>query len=270
MKKFFGSLALAAALAGPAMAADMPLKAPPPVTYYDWSGFYLGFSAGWVNSHYNWQFTSPVAPVALRSFSDNVTDAIFDIHAGVQWQWYHIVIGGEVGYNIFGWGNHTNTLGGTAFGAFTLVVPAQTCQVAPRDILTAGGRLGWAWDNWLIYGTGGGAWGSVHSQIVGVTGALVDFSQDSRRSGWYAGGGFEYVLHRGPIVDVIVGAEYQHIDLKTDTHLSNLDAFVACPPGVFCRNISATEDIARARLTIKTHGWDIFYVPPPAAPAISK
>ena len=49
MKKFLlGSVGLAAMLAGPAMAADMPIKAPPPppVAYYDWSGAYIGFNAG--------------------------------------------------------------------------------------------------------------------------------------------------------------------------------------------------------------------------------
>ena len=44
--RFLGSLALAAMIAGPATAADLPYKAPPalPVAYYDWSGIYGGFS----------------------------------------------------------------------------------------------------------------------------------------------------------------------------------------------------------------------------------
>ena len=50
MKKFLlGSVGLVAMLAGPAaMAADMPIKAPPPppVAYYDWTGAYIGFNAG--------------------------------------------------------------------------------------------------------------------------------------------------------------------------------------------------------------------------------
>src|SRR5215471_5583900 len=42
-----GSVALAAAsLGGPALAADMPLKAPPPVVVYNWTGCYLGLSIG--------------------------------------------------------------------------------------------------------------------------------------------------------------------------------------------------------------------------------
>ena len=59
------------------------------------------------------------------------------------------------------------------------------------------------------------------------------------------------MLFRGVLADMIVGAEYQHIDLGTRLHLAPLDGFRACPPGVNCRNIGATEDIVRARLSLK-------------------
>jgi opacity protein-like surface antigen len=41
--------AISAIMAGSAFAADMPLKAPPPVLAYDWSGFYIGgvIGGGW-------------------------------------------------------------------------------------------------------------------------------------------------------------------------------------------------------------------------------
>ena len=35
----------------------------------------------------------------------------------------------------------------------------------------------------------------------------------SRNDGWYAGGGFDYMVHKGPLVDVIFGLEYQHYDV---------------------------------------------------------
>ena len=44
MKKLLlGSAGLAVLIAGPAIAADMQVKAPAPVAYYDWSGAYIGF-----------------------------------------------------------------------------------------------------------------------------------------------------------------------------------------------------------------------------------
>ena len=43
MKRLFlAGAAISAIMAGSAFAADMPLKAPPPVLAYDWSGFYIG------------------------------------------------------------------------------------------------------------------------------------------------------------------------------------------------------------------------------------
>ena len=49
MKKFLlGTLGLVA-MAAPALAADLPVKAPPPVLppMYNWSGFYIGGNGGW-------------------------------------------------------------------------------------------------------------------------------------------------------------------------------------------------------------------------------
>lgn len=55
MKKFLLASVALAAIAGPAMAADMPIKAPPPppVVYYDWTGAYIGFNAGSTWSHWS-------------------------------------------------------------------------------------------------------------------------------------------------------------------------------------------------------------------------
>ena len=34
-----------------------------------------------------------------------------------------------------------------------------------------------------------------------------------RNNGWYAGGGFDYMVHKGALVDVLLGVEYQHFDV---------------------------------------------------------
>ena len=67
MKKFLlGSVGLAAMLAGPAMAADMPVAPPPPpVVYYDWTGAYIGFNAGGV-----WYDVDRTFPNRRRPFSN--------------------------------------------------------------------------------------------------------------------------------------------------------------------------------------------------------
>src|SRR5262245_31639924 len=65
--------------------------------------------------------------------------------------------------------------------------------------------------------------------------------------------GFDYVVHKGALVDMIFGVEYQHFDLN------GARAFCVrpgCnPPAVRDFDLSATRDLVRARLTIKTQGF---------------
>ena len=82
------------------------------------------------------------------------------------------------------------------------------------------------------------------------------FSGQSRNNGWYAGGGFEYMVHKGPLVDVILGAEYQHFDVRSTTRLPTITVIGA--PNTFDQD--AKGDIVRARLTIKTQGYGYFEI----------
>src|SRR5882757_3130923 len=78
MKKFLlGSVALAAMIAGPAKAADMPLKAPPPVAIYTWTGCYVGVHVGGKASRANVHYgnnTITALPIAAGTVA---TDPIF-------------------------------------------------------------------------------------------------------------------------------------------------------------------------------------------------
>ena len=61
------------------------------------------------------------------------------------------------------------------------------------------------------------------------------------------------MVHKGALVDVIFGAEYQHFDVRSKT------AFCRTPgcnvPRSEDFNHDAVGDIVRARLTIKTQGY---------------
>jgi hypothetical protein len=35
-------------------------------------------------------------------------------------------------------------------------------------------------------------------------------------NGWYAGGGFDYLVHKGALVDVLLGVEYQHFEVSAE------------------------------------------------------
>ena len=140
-----------------------------------------------------------------------------------------------------------------ASGAGCITGSTQVCQVNSLPVYTLGGRLGWAWDKWLFYGSGGAAQGTVDTQLVNANGARFDFTNRPTYRGWYAGFGGEYLLNKGSFVDVILGLEYQHIDLGTQYNPSSADNFSASPPGVNGRNIAVKDDLVRFRVSLKTN-----------------
>jgi outer membrane immunogenic protein len=83
---------------------------------------------------------------------------------------------------------------------------------------TVRGRVGYAWDRFLIYGTGGFAYGQVNftanaaAEVVGVA-AAISTSQNNTRTGWTAGGGFEYAITK----NLTAKTEYLYVNLGTNT-----------------------------------------------------
>jgi outer membrane immunogenic protein len=296
MKKLLlGSLALAATLAGPAMAADMPLKAPPPpvAAFYDWSGFYLGASAGWiwttvdrsypnVGSFTNAQkctrgeyeqltcTTLPFNGVLDNNqglgFSTSRDEFVFDVHAGVQGQWGWLVLGveGEALACENECRSFTGVLPSPPFNEFT------SARHSINWMYTVGGRAGIAWDTLLFYVTGGGMYAGLHgtycntsagAPIVALCGPPQTLTQNGNSGNWgyYAGIGIEGVLYKGPLVDVIGGLEYRHFDVGT----KNAFCFnPGCGPVTGADyDLSMHGDLIQARLNIKTHGFGFFWGP---------
>src|SRR6266567_1920665 len=160
MKKLLlGSIALATVAAGPAMAADMPVKAPAPVvSYYDWTGVYIGASIGgvWTNVTRTYPF---VPGFGTEQATSSASDTIWDIHLGAQQQWGWLVLGVEAGYSA----------GFKEMQSTVLLPNPPTAGCGPAgclaynkitNLFTLGARLGIAWDRWMFYGTGGYATGS--------------------------------------------------------------------------------------------------------------
>jgi outer membrane immunogenic protein len=248
-----GSMALVALgmAAAPATAADMPVKvkAPPPVVVYDWSGAYVGFNVG-----ATWYEVDRFYPnIATADHRVTGNDGIYGFHAGAQWQWGQIVLGVEAALSgCFRECRSTLQLPSPPFTA------TDVSETKITTLFTVGPRLGFAWDRWMIYGTGGYAYGAIKAtycnsatNLCGPAGGFL--RGDSQNHGWYAGGGFEYMVHKGPLVDVILGAEYQHYEL--DTKKGFCSNASCAPPTLSDWNQKAQGDIVRARLTIKTQAW---------------
>jgi len=276
MRKFLlGTVGLAAMLASPAMAADMPVAAPPPPpVYYDWTGAYVGANVGGVWSTVNQTFPNPallggVGPGSVANFSTSPNDGIFGFHAGAQWQWGFWVLGVEAALS--GCMNECREVSG--------IIPPP--GIAPNtffehkitNLFTVGPRIGWAFDRWMVFATGG--WASANLKAAQCFSNILAnannapgpcdgpspgsrFSGASRNSdGWYAGFGFDYMVHKGSLVDVVLGVEYQHYDV------SSQNAFCFNPncgaPTGWDYNLDSKGDIVRARLTIKSQGYGWWY-----------
>ena len=242
------------ALTHTAVAADLPRKAPiapvPVAAPYDWSGFYVGGTIGgaWANvdRFYPQSLAGPL------SAGTSLDQPFAGFNGGAQYQWQNWVFGVEVNYSV--------PISNRSDGLTTLPTPPFALDTAAReklsDLLTVGPRVGYAWNRWLIFVTGGYAVANLNAEYAfASTGAprFAGFWGASRNDGWFVGGGFDVVVYQGPFADLVLGAEYQHVDLKEE----NIFCFnPGCSPAdAEDYRTKATADIVRARLTVKTHGF---------------
>jgi outer membrane immunogenic protein len=170
MKRFTLGLLLAS-IAGAAGAADMSAarapytKAPMMGPAINWSGFYIG---------------------AMGGYAAEATSAPLAIKGGFA--------GGTLGYN---WQFGTYLLGLEADGAWADV--SQSVTVAGlltasdklQALSTIRGRVGVAFDQVLLYGTGGFA---LADEKASATALGITLSNSQTRTGWTAGAGLEWMF----------------------------------------------------------------------------
>lgn len=176
----------AVALATGAYAADLDArsayKAPPPAMPWNWTGFYLGGTIGGVRSSSenanNTFFPSTPYVTGLNS-----AGVIGGVEAGYNYQIGRAVLGieGDVSWS---------SLNGTTAAAPDPV--AQTYSSRPNALGTVRGRLGWAFDRLLVFGTGGAAFADLHEQFVWANNLTA--SPGAEVTGWTVGGGLEYAF----------------------------------------------------------------------------
>jgi outer membrane immunogenic protein len=266
------TLLLTSIASGSAAAADMAVKAPPLVpaaAAYNWSGIYIGGTIGGVWTEANrFMPDLPLVGVPPTTFTAHSTDGIYGGVLGAQWQVGPWVLGIEGSYNASFKDMQANVSVSppepfTKLSATTLIT----------DLVTIGPRVGYTWDRLMVYGTGGYAGAHLDGRYTctfggqfvfpgrapcsfPLFGTQADLNLGGRtwNNGWFAGIGFEYVAYRGTLADVLLGAEYQHFDLERQVGFQcNPVVCLFQPHQSFLHD--ANGDIARVRLTIKTHGW---------------
>lgn len=222
--KLVVALAVFSALGiGTASAADLAArpytKAPPmAVAVYNWTGWYVG-----VNGGYAWGDSTGSLSSFTPDFGPAVTAGGTPRFLGAKHQGGFG--GGQVGYNwqtsAWVFGLETDIQGASIGGTSTVVFPGGGGIVPSvstgRDHIdwfgTVRGRVGFAANNVLFYGTGGFAYGGVHTTASNIftpgTAGTFNGSSSATRVGWTAGAGIEW----GFAPNWSLKGEYLHVDL---------------------------------------------------------
>lgn len=246
MRLTVGALISAGALAFSfaASAADMPAritKAPvvAPAPYYNWTGLYsaTGLGGAWNDIHGTLVATSD--PISTSGTKFNYASMI-----GAQYQWGHWVLGVEAAYNKLLNKDYDQTFSPSADCLGLSNTPNRTCTSRLDNIWTIGPRVGYAWDRLMVYGTGGYANGKVYAKVLQTSNGFLFTDTAQNQGGWFAGVGAEYFVTKFWMSDVILGLEYQHIDLGTRRHEDDIGANDRI-------DYNAKADIVRARLVFK-------------------
>jgi outer membrane immunogenic protein len=181
----------AIALTGAANAADI-YRAPEGVSYKDtpypgvsWSGLYLGANAG-----YGW---------SANSDNLNPTGPFGGVQVGYNFQRGNFVFGAEADFQ----GAH--------------ISDSNFFEKSEMNWFgTVRGRLGYAFDRTLVYGTGGFAFGNVENSVALGLGPF--FERSETQTGWAAGGGVEYKVTPAWSAK----GEYQYLNLDANSNTGPL------------------------------------------------
>lgn len=224
MKRFLLAGAALVAMATASYAADIAAPVEEPVVApFTWTGFYIGAHGGWAWSESDVSFTD-----------DYGTD--WDL----GFEHDDFVIGGQLGYN-WAWSDMW-LIGLEGDFSFTDADDDDDEWLLSTEhefLASIRGRVGVAFDRWLIFGTGGAAWAGFS---LNNDDPFFDDDDDTTFFGWAAGGGIEYAFNDY----VSIGVEYLHYEFDDE-------GFDFDDDPVFADGLDAdlSVDVVRGRLNVK-------------------
>jgi outer membrane immunogenic protein len=202
---FARAAALAVTLAGPAFAADLPLKSEVPVVpRFSWTSCYLGGHVG--GGRGSKDMTDPVFLVEENLIAPGTTTGVTTVNTTPT----GAVIGGEIGCDYQFSSNVVIGIEGTASGTTMRGSQIVSLHDSPPDVAlvqanndflaSVTGRIGYAFDTVLLYGRGGFAVAgdkyNVSGGSVAGNGTPFNFQGLDNRYGWVAGGGVDWAFSR--------------------------------------------------------------------------
>jgi len=237
-----GAIGLVAA-AAPALAADLPVKAPPVYVapMYNWSGFYIGGNGGWARSDDCWEAVTAVGAFLFDGCHDR-SGGIIGGQVGYRWQQpnNHFVIGLEAQGD---WANLRSS-------RVSLFDPTLTLNTKVDGLGLFTGQFGFAWDTWLWYVKGGAAVTSNNFTISSTATGIGLATAGSTRWGGAVGTGFEY----GFTPNWSVGFEYDHLFMGgSDLSLAGTTGvcILACRVGALNNRITQDVDMVTVRFNYR-------------------
>jgi len=178
----FASLGLAQAASAADLPRQMPAKAPAYISpVYNWSGFYFGGHIGGAWSSTDVTDTGGFLGPVGSTFNLDNSGFAGGGQVGFNWQWANWVLGVQA--DITAMDLHDRMI--DPFFSTTAI------RYRTDGVTTVTGRLGYAWNNVLLYGKGGVAWAHDKYSFVDPT-VPASFNGHDTRSGYVVGGGLEY------------------------------------------------------------------------------
>jgi outer membrane immunogenic protein len=239
-------------IAGPALAADLPmLMAPVPI--FSWTSCFLGAHIGGALAQNN--FTDPAVLVENPILGTVVTPG-----ATVGVTSNGLIIGGQIGCDYqFGFSPWVLGVEGAASGAnlrgnanvaLPLGGPGDIATLTSKtDFLpSATARLGYALGNWLFYARAGGAWAGNKYSITGTfvpTATAFGFEAVDTRFGWTAGAGVEWAFAQVWSARL----EYDYLDL------GHRSALLSDAINGFSGVMSVNQSVQTVKLGVSFHMW---------------
>jgi outer membrane immunogenic protein len=183
----FGVLALTQ------LAWGADLSPPPTPAYYNWTGFYIGVNAGYGSAK-----VGETASDGSGTGSATTAGGLGGAQVGYNYQIGSVVLGFEADFD-----------GSMATKSITAGSVSGTNQIP--WIGTLRGRVGYAFDRWLVYATVGGAATQLLSTVN--VGAMGTASTSTTIGAWTAGGGVEAAITD----NLSARLEYLYIDTGNTT-----------------------------------------------------
>ena len=232
LNKIAGSVIAVTAILGSASVALADGYAPKGRVAYErptnWSGFYFGVGSG-----YQWSGTDiGLAAVPGLTIAEVDHDSfIATAFAGVQHQFGVVVLGVEAGWN--------STFRDEPGSTPCIVPGALACTQRLNDMLTVGGRLGYAAGHWMPYVTGGYATARFEQELRTDPADVRLLFAGTRHNGWYVGAGFEWQVSPG----WTAGLEYRHYEFNDATAPIIIAGAPNAPLGLDVRNEASTDTL---------------------------